>query len=103
MPMESDDEEAALSVAPGSFSEDRAGSAHDGPADQATATLRELWTSRSFLLVWGGRNFCRLGDPIHEVALASVVYKLTGSALAMGAMLAERGGGGLVRALKSTS
>lgn len=88
MPMESVDEEAALSVKPGSFSEDRAGSAQDGPVDQATATLRELWTSRSFLLVWSGRNFCRLGDSIHEVALAWVVYKLTGSALAMGAMLA---------------
>ena len=87
MPMESVDKEAAL-VTSGNFSEDRAGFAHGGPADQATATLRELWTSRSFLLVWGGRNFCRLGDSIHEVALAWVVYKLTGSALAMGVMMA---------------
>lgn len=34
------------------------------------ATLRELFTNRSFLLVWAGRNFYRLGDSIHEVALA---------------------------------
>lgn len=55
---------------------------------EGPVSLRDLLTNRSFLLVWAGRNCCRLGDSIHEVALAWIVFKLTGSALAMGAMLA---------------
>ncbi|MGL5405850.1 MAG: MFS transporter [Propionibacteriaceae bacterium] len=88
MSMESVAEEAAQTSAPVTSSEEGAVFVQNSLDQAPEATLSELWTNRSFLLVWVGRNFCRLGDSIHEVALAWVVYKLTGSALAMGAMLA---------------
>ena len=44
--------------------------------------------NRDFLNLWLGQLVSRLGDGIHEIALAWLVLDLTGSALSMGAILA---------------
>ena len=44
--------------------------------------------NRDFLNLWLGQLVSRLGDGIHEIALAWLVLELTGSALSMGAILA---------------
>lgn len=44
--------------------------------------------NRNFLNLWLGQMVSRLGDGIHEIALAWLVLELTGSALSMGAILA---------------
>jgi len=41
-----------------------------------------------FLKLWLGQLISRIGDGIHEIALAWLVLELTGSALSMGAILA---------------
>ncbi|MFP4202424.1 MAG: hypothetical protein ACLFSX_05715 [Candidatus Acetothermia bacterium] len=44
-----------------------------------------------FLKLWLGQLVSRIGDGIHEIALAWLVLKLTGSVLSMGAIPAVRG------------
>lgn len=44
--------------------------------------------NRDFVYLWLGQMVSRLGDGIHEIALAWLVLELTGSALSMGAILA---------------
>lgn len=44
--------------------------------------------NRDFMNLWLGQLISRLGDGIHEIALAWLVLDLTGSALSMGAILA---------------
>jgi len=44
--------------------------------------------NRDFLKLWLGQLASRIGDGIHEIALAWLVLELTGSALSMGAILA---------------
>ena len=51
------------------------------------ALLRALRT-RPFALLWSGQVVSRFGDSVHAIALAWVVLELTGSAAAMGAVLA---------------
>jgi len=41
-----------------------------------------------FLKLWLGQLISRIGNGIHEIALAWLVLELTGSALSMGAILA---------------
>ena len=49
--------------------------------------LRTL-KNRDFFKLWLGQLVSRVGDGIHEIALAWLVLELTGSALSMGAILA---------------
>jgi MFS family permease len=51
------------------------------------ALLRALRT-RPFALLWSGQVVSRFGDSVHAIALAWVVLELTGSAAAMGVVLA---------------
>ncbi|MFP3953202.1 MAG: MFS transporter [Candidatus Acetothermia bacterium] len=44
--------------------------------------------NRDFSYLWMGQLVTRLGDGIHEIALAWLVLELTGSAVSMGAILA---------------
>jgi DHA3 family tetracycline resistance protein-like MFS transporter len=43
---------------------------------------------RPFATLWGGQTISRFGDAVHQIALAWLVLELTGSAAAMGAVLA---------------
>ncbi|TAK00017.1 MAG: MFS transporter [Chloroflexota bacterium] len=43
---------------------------------------------RPFATLWGGQTVSRFGDAVHQIALAWLVLELTGSAAAMGAVLA---------------
>jgi MFS family permease len=53
---------------------------------RATAPLRH----RDFRLVWSGQTISLAGDAFHAVALAWLVLELTGSAAALGGVLAAR-------------
>src|SRR3990172_3437820 len=44
--------------------------------------------NRPFATLWGGQTVSRFGDTVHQIALAWLVLQLTGSAAAMGAVLA---------------
>lgn len=43
---------------------------------------------RPFATLWSGQTISRFGDAVHQIALAWLVLELTGSAAAMGAVLA---------------
>jgi len=46
--------------------------------------------ARPFALLWSGQTVSRFGDAVHAIALAWLVLQLTGSAAAMGIVLAAR-------------
>jgi DHA3 family tetracycline resistance protein-like MFS transporter len=46
--------------------------------------------NRPFATLWGGQTVSRFGDAVHQIALAWLVLQLTGSAAAMGAVLAAQ-------------
>ncbi len=50
--------------------------------------MLETLKNSDFLKLWLGQLVSRIGDGIHEIALAWLVLELTGSALSMGAILA---------------
>ncbi|MFB6290513.1 MAG: MFS transporter [Candidatus Bipolaricaulia bacterium] len=50
--------------------------------------MLETLKNGDFMKLWLGQLVSRLGDGIHEIALAWLVLELTGSALSMGAILA---------------
>lgn len=59
--------------------------------DQLRRTLTLMWVvlkNKDFFPLWLARLISRLGDGVHEIALAWLVLELTGSALTMGATLA---------------
>ena len=51
-------------------------------------TLLRALRVRPFALLWSGQVVSRFGDSVHAIALAWVVLELTGSATAMGVILA---------------
>lgn len=50
--------------------------------------MMQTLKNRDFLNLWLAQLISRLGDGIHEIALAWLILELTGSALSMGAILA---------------
>ncbi len=50
--------------------------------------MLETLENRDFMNLWLGQLLSRLGDGIHEIALAWLILELTGSAISMGAILA---------------
>jgi MFS family permease len=46
--------------------------------------------NRPFATLWSGQTVSRFGDAVHQIALAWLVLQLTGSAAAMGAVLAAQ-------------
>jgi hypothetical protein len=52
------------------------------------SALVDLFRNRNFRLLWGGESISLLGDQFYLIALPWLVLKLTGSALAIGTILA---------------
>ncbi|MEU5161182.1 MFS transporter [Streptomyces sp. NPDC020875] len=68
---------------------DTLGPARPAPdADSPAAPAKSLLTQRNFVIFWLGQTVSKVGNGAYQVALGWSVYELSGSAAAMGVVLA---------------
>ncbi|MCX4784184.1 MFS transporter [Streptomyces sp. NBC_01264] len=58
------------------------------PPESSKAQSRSLFAQRNFVVFWLGQTVSKVGNGAYQVALGWTVYQLTGSAAAMGLVLA---------------
>jgi MFS family permease len=58
--------------------------------DEAASTIKPLWRSRDFVLLWSGQTVSVLGTNISTLALPLLILALTGSAAQAGLLSATR-------------